>query len=270
MAADFQFLRQIPPDVMHYLPQFLKRDEHFLKLQTALNQEHEKQRQAVIDIARQFFIDTATWGLPSWERVYATNPPADADIKLRKALVKAKMAGRGIMTKSAVERLINLFTENEDAYIQEDTAAGEFEIIFPSLITHFPELNQVLEEMVPAHLMYHGHITKYKDNPLTANKYAGAGVIQHKKINVLPKTVKDTVLPHFKFSGAGTIQHKRIAISPKLISNVKFNGYGNAGIGAIVHKKICIMPHQITDMEVPMSRIFEHGIICHKKICIMP
>lgn len=238
---DFQFLRQTPPDVMRYLPQFLKKDEHFAKIQEALNMEHEKQRQAIIDIAKQFFVDTATWGLSSWERVYATNPPADADITLRRALIKAKMAGAGVMTKIAVERLINMFTENGDAYINEDSGPGTFEIIFPSLVLYHPALKSVLEEMVPAHLLYYGRLVKYESG-LPFTKFMGGAVSSHKKIKVKRGLAHDSTISLCTYSSFAVSVHKRIRIKPRTIKDtinkLNFIKYTTGSI--LLHKQVII------------------------------
>lgn len=155
---DFQFLRQTPPDVMRYLPQFLKKDEHFAKIQEALSMEHEKQRQAIIDIAKQFFVDTATWGLSSWERVYATNPPADADITLRRSLIKAKMLGAQTITKKNLENIVNQFTSNKKGYVCEDTGPGCLTVMLPGSIKYLQQLSVILNSVLPAHLNYNFHI----------------------------------------------------------------------------------------------------------------
>ena len=69
---DFQFLRLDKPDVLRYLPKFLAQDKHFKLIQDACSMEHEKQRQALIDLAKQFYVDSATWGLTAWEKIYQT------------------------------------------------------------------------------------------------------------------------------------------------------------------------------------------------------
>ncbi|WP_437795561.1 hypothetical protein [Mitsuokella multacida] len=65
--ADFDLLRRTEVDLSRYLPQFLAEDSHMKASLDTLSWEHEKVRQAVIDVAKQFFVESATWGLSLWE-----------------------------------------------------------------------------------------------------------------------------------------------------------------------------------------------------------
>ena len=161
---DFQFLRLQPPDVMRYLPKFLAEDEHFRKVQAGLNVEHEQRRQAIIDLAQQFFIDTATWGLSAWERIYQTNPPSGASIDLRRSLLRAKKLGTRTMTKENLELLINQFVTGQDAYIVEIPTPGCLQVNVPSAVKYWDSLEDMLSKMVPAHLTYFFHyIAEFSD-----------------------------------------------------------------------------------------------------------
>ncbi|MBO6204002.1 MAG: DUF2313 domain-containing protein [Selenomonas sp.] len=181
VEADFQFLRREKPDVMRYLPKFLAKDEHFKNLQVALSGEHEKQRQALIDLFKQFFIDTATWGLTEWEQIYQTNPPDGASYELRRSLLRAKKMGNRTMTKANLELLINQFVANKDAYINEGIAPGCFEIVFPSSVNYWNGLLAILMEMVPAHLVM--AITFMKDNE-QGTIYQGGSLSVYKEYTV--------------------------------------------------------------------------------------
>lgn len=169
--ADFQFLRLEKPDVMRYLPKFLAEDKQFKNVQDSLNLEHEKERQALIDLASQFFVDTATWGLNAWERVYQTSPPAGAGYDLRRAMLRAKMLGRQTMTKANMELLINQFTADKDAYIEECVAPGTYCLRFPSAIKYLEQLATVILEMSPAHLECIMRLEKDKADTM---RYIGA------------------------------------------------------------------------------------------------
>lgn len=154
-TGELYFLRREQPiDVMRYLPKFLREEPEFLKVQDTLSWEHEKLKAKSIDIARQFYIETATWGLNSWERIFEVVPPVGASYELRRALVKAKMAGWGVMTKSQSEGLVNQFVTEKDAYIIELPEPGTLSIVIPSGTNYPKELRQALDEMIPAHLVF--------------------------------------------------------------------------------------------------------------------
>ncbi|MBQ9364851.1 MAG: DUF2313 domain-containing protein [Schwartzia sp.] len=150
----FEFLRLLPVDLMHYLPPFLKKDDNFSETMRTLSNEHEEQRLLLQDIAAQFFVDTATWGLSSWERIYQTKPPPDADYALRRSLIKAKMLGAGTMTVDSIKQLVNQFIVKRDAEIDELPSPGTFLVIMRSGTYRLPEIRQALAEMAPAHLLF--------------------------------------------------------------------------------------------------------------------
>ncbi len=152
--ADFKFLRTEAPDVMRYLPTFLAEDEHFLAIQNGLSKEHGLQKELLADMARQFFVETATWGLSTWERIYKTEPPLDADYDLRRTLLKTKMLGRQVMTKKNTELIINQYTNNGKGYVVEDAAPGAISVVLPCRVEHPELLAKALNEMLPAHLGY--------------------------------------------------------------------------------------------------------------------
>ena len=224
--ADFHFLRLEKVNVMRYLPSFLAGDMSFKDVQDRLSAEHERYRLFLPEIAKQFFIETATWGLPSWEDVYQTNPPYDAGIDLRRTLVKAKMLGRQPATKRRIELLVNTFTKGGDAYVEENVAPGCFQLHFPSVILWQEQLEEALEAAVPAHLMYDLHFEKDKadailyyaaapsihttyeirpaeitDTTAEARRHIGAAVSTHTAYEVYPDTVQDAVIGNMLYAG---------------------------------------------------------------------
>lgn len=224
--ADFHFLRLEKVNVMRYLPKFLAGDMSFKDVQDTLSAEHERYRLFLPEITKQFFIETAMWGLPSWEAVYQTNPPYDASIELRRTLVKAKMLGRQSATKRRIERLLNTFTKGGDAYVEEDVAPGSFRLHFPSIILWQEQLEEALEAAVPAHLLYDLHFEKDKadavlyyasapsihttyeirpaeitDATTDARRYIGAAVSTHTAYEVYPETVQDAAIGRTLYAG---------------------------------------------------------------------
>ena len=224
--ADFHFLRLEKVHLMRYLPRFLAGDMSFKDVQDKLSAEHERYRLFLPEITKQFFIETATWGLPSWEEVYQTSPPYDASIDLRRTLVKAKMLGRQPATKRRIELLVNTFTKGGDAYVEEDVAPGSFRLHFPSVILWQEQMEEALEAAVPAHLMYDLHFEKDKadavlyyaaapsihttyeirpaeitDATAEARKYIGAAVSAHTAYEVYPETVRDAAIGSTLYAG---------------------------------------------------------------------
>ncbi len=224
--ADFLFLRLEKVNVMRYLPKFLAGDMSFKDVQDTLSAEHEQYRLFLPEITKQFFIETATWGLPSWEDVYQTNPPYDANIDLRRTLVKAKMLGRQPATKHRVELLVNTFTKGGDAYVEEDVAPGSFRLHFPSIILWQEQLEEALDAAVPAHLMYDLHFEKDKAD--TVLYYASAPSI-HTTYEIRPAEITDATVEARQYIGAAVSTHTAYEVYPDTVQDAAIGNMLYAG-----------------------------------------
>ena len=85
--ATFEFMRKVPVNLLRYLPKFLSKDETFKNVEDTLSWKHERYRLKLIDTARQFFLETATWGLSDWEKFLGITPKEGATFDARKALM---------------------------------------------------------------------------------------------------------------------------------------------------------------------------------------
>lgn len=235
--ADFQFLRVDHPDVMRYLPKFLANDPRFKAVQDALSTEHENQRQILIDLAKQFFVDTATWGLTSWERVYQTFPPSGADTNLRRSMLKSKMLGRSTMTKKNMELLINQFVRDKDAYIQEETSQGCFRIIVPSLITYWDQLVDTLMEMTPAHLVCE---LDYEKDHIRNELHMGVAPNTHMQYTIAPATIHDSRVRAQRYIGAIPYIRRSYQIYPRTVADATAKSRWYYADGNVLHKKYTI------------------------------
>mgnify|MGYP000850106394 FL=1 len=233
--ADFHFLRLEKVNLMRYLPRFLAGDMSFKDVQDKLSAEHERYRLFLPEITKQFFIETATWGLPSWEDVYQTNPPYGASIELRRTLVKAKMLGRQPATKHRIELLVNTFTKGGDAYVEEDVAPGCFQLHFPSVILWQEQMEEALEAAVPAHLMYDLHFEKDKADAVLY--YASAPTI-HTAYEIRPAEITDATAEARQYIGAAVSAHTIYEIYPGIVQDAAIGSTLYAGGGGSIYKSI--------------------------------
>ena len=108
----------------------------------------------VIDFAKQFHPQTATWGLSTWEEELGLKTDLTEDLELRRSKVMAKLLGASPMTVANTNKLVNLFTDDGKAYVDELPEPGTIKIIIPSLKANLEEMRHSLDEMLPAHLAY--------------------------------------------------------------------------------------------------------------------
>ena len=147
-------IRNKEVNILRYLPEFVAKDKTFKAVADIESAEHETIRIGIQDLLNQMFVDTATWGLTAWERVFQTSPPPNANYAVRRSMLKAKMLGLGTMTRKQMEILINQFVDNHDAYVVENVKPGCFQIVLPSNVTWVSAMRDAVEEMKPAHLAY--------------------------------------------------------------------------------------------------------------------
>lgn len=147
----WELLRTNKVDVMRYLPKFLANDGTFKATQDSLSTEHEKQRLAVIDITRQFFVETATWGLDDWERIYNIVPSNRNDLKARRKALLDKIRGAATVTNTRMQALIDNIVPTKDAHLVENVAPGTFRIDMETMVA-VDELRAMVNFYKPAHL----------------------------------------------------------------------------------------------------------------------
>lgn len=229
--ADFRFLRLHETDLRRYLPRFLAEDKAFRDLLKTHTQEHERQRLFLPEFAKQFFIETVSWGLSSWEEVYESHPPHGADAEFRRTLVKAKMLGRQPVTKARLEQLINAFTKGHDAYVEEDVAPGCFQIHFPSVILWQEQMEEMLDATVPAHLTYNLHFEK--DIAAATIHYAAAPTL-HATYEIRPAEITDATAEARQYIGAAVSAHTTYEVYPGIVRDAAIDStLYVGGIGSI-------------------------------------
>lgn len=169
-TPDFQFLRTEPVALKRYLPVFLYLSPEFKAIQDSLQKEHERQRLAQIDVAKQFHAETATWGMASWERMLGINVDTSVDLETRRASVLAKMGKPPTVTPAFLTRMINLFTTMAATQIVEHPSEYTVDIYLPDSGMHdFTKIDKAVNTYLPAHL---GHTYHFKTH-LDASEYIG-------------------------------------------------------------------------------------------------
>lgn len=149
----FNLLRTYKVDVLRYLPKYLSKDKTFKGTQDSLSEEHEKQRLLIIDICKQLFVETATWGLDDWERVYGLENNRNLSIDDRRAYLLIKIQGSQTITENKLQEFINLVYPPGSAVVKENTGPNRFSVLLDTADT-LNEIRNVIEVYKPAHLTY--------------------------------------------------------------------------------------------------------------------
>ena len=149
----FELLRTYKVDVLRYLPKFLKNDGSFKATEDALSEEHEKQRLLIIDICKQLFVESATWGLDDWERVYGITINKRLTIKQRRQNLLVKIQGTKTITVKQLEAIINQVVPVCGAHVLENTKPNEFKVAL-DVAAYVETVRELVDKYKPAHLTY--------------------------------------------------------------------------------------------------------------------
>lgn len=144
------------PDLMPYLPEYYQNSDVVKNVMYSESYEIGKVYVTLEDIEKQLYIDSATWGLSIFEKIYNITPKADSTFEERREVIKAKKRGRGTTTKAMIKNTAEAFSGGE-VDITEHPENYYFTVKFvgakgiPQNMSGF--LN-MLNEIKPAHLNY--------------------------------------------------------------------------------------------------------------------
>ena len=150
-----QFIREQDANLAEYLPKFISQDKEINTLLATESAEHNRQRELLIDILKQFFVHSATWGLDFWEKVFAIYSKPNESYELRRAKIYAKLQSKQISTVEFLTQLASKFFPSEaDVKIQEVNPKNLFYLIanYTALDNDYFALRDAIEIYKPAHL----------------------------------------------------------------------------------------------------------------------
>lgn len=110
-------------------------------------------RVALLDVLKQFYVDSASWGLERWEKELSITPPDRADLELRRSLVRSKLLRPPTVTPRWLQEIANQFVQGKTARIAEVPGTYTFILDVPiDDILWCSEMRKAVEAMKPAHL----------------------------------------------------------------------------------------------------------------------
>ncbi|KEF40396.1 hypothetical protein M670_00422 [Schinkia azotoformans MEV2011] len=149
-------LESYRPNLLNYLPPLYRDILEMEKLQNSLSIELGNLYFSKSDIENQLFIESATWGLTFWERVFGIQSNLSLSYEERREIIKAKIRGYGTVTKTMIKEVALAFT-NAEVDVIEHPESYSFVVKFigvkgiPKNMAGFLEIIEIIK---PAHLSY--------------------------------------------------------------------------------------------------------------------
>ena len=85
------------------LPNRLRKSPYTVGVSESMTEVAMEYWEATLNVADQFFVPTATWGLAEWERLVGITPAAGATLESRRSAVIAKLCSTGTTGKYVSE-----------------------------------------------------------------------------------------------------------------------------------------------------------------------
>lgn len=199
-------LRQTPVKTLKHLPKFLPKDNDFENTALICDDEHEKLRLTILDVKDQFFVETATWGLDSWEKILDITANYKLDYGTRRAKILSKINSNAIVSREFLTNLINLFTADKSGKIIEHNNEYWFEVCvnIDGIISDGDiNIRDAVEVFKPAHLGFKMVFYIINDIPIDHE----ADIIQYINSEHNFWNIKGGIAPHWdgKFIWDGEI-----------------------------------------------------------------
>ncbi|MBY6789198.1 YmfQ family protein [Clostridium botulinum] len=136
-----------------YVPSFLSGDKILSKVYEEQQKQVDSTNADIQDLINQCFIETATWGLDTWEKELGIQNNINYSYAIRRSRILAKLKGQGTTTIEAIKNICKSFVE--DVEVIEHNQEYYFEI---NLLSHkgfpsgFDTLYDSIREVKPSHL----------------------------------------------------------------------------------------------------------------------
>lgn len=156
MHVNAQYQETYFRDISKYVPEYVGKTAQFKAIHLAEGFETGLTFENLRESAKQLFLDTASWGLERWERMYGVDTNLALADEQRREIIAAKIRGQGTTTKRMIEETAASFSGGE-VEVEEDNANYHFIVRFVG-VKGIPKNMQafagMLEDIKPAHMYY--------------------------------------------------------------------------------------------------------------------
>ena len=200
--------------LMQHMPKYYRDIFEIEELQNVIDLQLDDLDIMSNEVLKQFFIYTATWSLPIWERIFGlTVGDTTINLKERRENVISKLRSYGTTTKDMIVRVAKAFTNGEIEVI-EDNPNYSFTIKFTSIVgipDNLDNFKKVVSTIKPAHLNFN---VEFRYNTHNQIGYLYQNSLKTKKHTELFDTRlyndTDVVGKYHRFDEIGNLKHSEL------------------------------------------------------------
>lgn len=115
--------------ILERLPQRLRDSPYTVGVAEPMTELAAAYKEATLDLADQFYVPTATWGLVEWERLVGITPAANQTLEQRRSAVVAKLCSTGTTNAEMIRALAEALT-GYGASVTENFSDYSFPCVF--------------------------------------------------------------------------------------------------------------------------------------------
>jgi hypothetical protein len=144
------------PNLMKYLPAYYEANKTMNNIENYIAVEIGRVKFNAQDLLNQLYVDTATWGLSTWEENLGINTDLIQSYEARREVIEAKLRGSGTVTKELLKDVSEAFSGGEVEII-ENFSDYSFRVNFigvKGIPKNMVGLIDSIEDIKPAHLGY--------------------------------------------------------------------------------------------------------------------
>lgn len=200
--------------LMQHMPKYYRDILEIEELQNAIDLQLDELDIMSNEVLKQFFIYTATWSLPIWERIFGlTVGDTTSNLKERRENIISKLRSYGTTTKEMIARVAKAFTNGEIEVI-EDNPNYSFTIKFTSIVgipDNLENFKKIVATIKPAHLNFN---VEFRYNTHNQIGYLYQNSLKTKKHSELFDTRlyndSDVVGKYHRFDEIGNLKHSEL------------------------------------------------------------
>lgn len=136
-----------------YFPLFVRKSSFLNGLLGAINTSDEKIYDAIKDLALQFNVKTATWGLAIYEKELGILGVADKPIEERRQLILSRYRGAGNINASMIRAIVDSYVPNCEVEISLENSVVTIKFVdLKGIPANIADCEGSINEVIPCHL----------------------------------------------------------------------------------------------------------------------
>lgn len=141
-------------EMLTLLPRYYETSRVMKSILQSQGLEQDELFKALDETLSQFFVDTSTWGLDTWEKELAIPNTAGKPDSQRRSVIKSKLRGIGTVTIALIKSVAEAYDGGTVEVTQQPTLY-QFTVKFVDTLGvphNLDDLKQAIDDVKPAHL----------------------------------------------------------------------------------------------------------------------